>query len=136
MKREIKEIELSKAKQESQKADLEYNLRAAEYNVEIIKNQLENVNTEMELMKAQSERQSKTFGVLKQAYARLRHDVEYYKKGKKPPMRNKSQNRRGADGLHHTPSKSGKKGGNHTNRSLLSISASSAFNLPMETSDF
>ena len=38
LKKEIRELELSKAKQESQKAELEYNLRAAEYNVEIIKN--------------------------------------------------------------------------------------------------
>ena len=52
LKKEIRELELSKARQESQKAELEYNLRAAEYNVEIIKNQLENVNTETALMKA------------------------------------------------------------------------------------
>jgi len=52
LKKEIRELELSKARQESQKAELEYNLRAGEYNVEIIKNQLENVNTETALMKA------------------------------------------------------------------------------------
>ena len=52
MKREIKEIEMNKAKTDSQKAEIEYNCRAAEYNVEILKNQLENVNTEMLLVKA------------------------------------------------------------------------------------
>ena len=56
LKKDIRDLELSKAKQESQKAEIEYNLRAAEYNVEIIKNQLENVNTETALMKAQHEK--------------------------------------------------------------------------------
>ena len=53
LKREIRDLENAKAKQESQKAELEYGLRAKEFNVEIIKNQLENVNTEMALEKAQ-----------------------------------------------------------------------------------
>ena len=55
MKREIGELELSKVKQEAQREELKYNLRAAEINVDIIKNQLENVNTETALMKAQHE---------------------------------------------------------------------------------
>jgi hypothetical protein len=42
---------LEKKKLESQKADIEYNLRACEYNVEILKNQNENLNTELELIK-------------------------------------------------------------------------------------
>lgn len=38
LKDEIKSLDLEKSKQESIKAELEYNLRAAEYNVEILKN--------------------------------------------------------------------------------------------------
>ena len=38
LKKEIKDLEDAKAKQESQKAELEYGLRAKEFNVEIIKN--------------------------------------------------------------------------------------------------
>jgi len=38
LKKEIRELELNKARHESQKAELEYNLRAKDYNVEIIKN--------------------------------------------------------------------------------------------------
>ncbi len=45
-------MDLNKARYESQKAELEYNLRAKDYNVEIIKNQLENVNTEIEIERA------------------------------------------------------------------------------------
>lgn len=52
LKKEIRELELSKARQESQRTELEYNLRAKDYNVEIIKNQLENVNTEVALERA------------------------------------------------------------------------------------
>ena len=56
LKKEIEQFERSKSVQESQRTDLEYNLRAAEYNVEILKNQLENVNTETALMKAQHDK--------------------------------------------------------------------------------
>jgi len=52
LKKEVRELELAKAHHESQRAELEYNLRAKEYNVEIIKNQLENVNTEIALERA------------------------------------------------------------------------------------
>ena len=52
LRKDIRELELAKKRQESQKAELEYNLRAAEYNVEIIKNQLDNVNTEASIEKA------------------------------------------------------------------------------------
>lgn len=47
---------LEKKKIESQKADLEYSLRACEYNVEILKNQSENLNTELELVKKQCDK--------------------------------------------------------------------------------
>ena len=100
---EVGQLELSKAKFESEKADLEYNLRAAEYNVEIIKNQLENVNTEMSLVKAQNDKQSKTISMLKQSYHRLRSDLEYQKgqkDGKKGGKRQRS--------LNQTPNGSGK----------------------------
>ena len=90
LKREVKEIEMNKAKQEQQKAEIEYNMRAAEYNVEIIKNQLENVNTEMLLVKAQNDKVTKSFNILKTSYQRLKGDIEYYKKGKNPPRRQKS----------------------------------------------
>lgn len=49
LKKEIRELELAKVQQESQKAELEYNLRAKDYNVDIIRNQLENLNTEIAL---------------------------------------------------------------------------------------
>ena len=91
LKREIKEIEMNKANQERQKAEIEYNCRAAEYNVEILKNQLENVNTEMLLLKAKNEKVTKSFGYLRQSYIRLKDDVAYYKKGKNPPRRGRSQ---------------------------------------------
>ena len=91
LKREIKEIEMNKANQECQKAEIEYNCRAAEYNVEILKNQLENVNTEMLLLKAKNEKVTKSFGYLRQSYIRLKDDVSYYKKGKNPPRRGRSQ---------------------------------------------
>ena len=83
---------MNKAKQESQKAEIEYNCRAAEYNVEILKNQLENITTEMQLVKAQNEKVNKSFNILKQSYQRMKGDIEYYKKGKNPPRRQKSQN--------------------------------------------
>ena len=94
LKMEVKELELNKAKFESEKADLEYNLRAAEYNVEIIKNQLENVNTEMALVKAQNEKQAKTTTVLRQAYHRMKSDLEYQRSGsgKKGGKRQRSLN--------------------------------------------
>ena len=79
---------MSKARQESQRAELEYNLRAGEYNVEIIKNQLENVNTETALMKAQSDKVQKSFNYLKLAYNRLKGDQEHgNRKGRKSSSR-------------------------------------------------
>mmetsp|Transcript_20952 Transcript_20952/g.25744 ORF Transcript_20952/g.25744 Transcript_20952/m.25744 type:complete len:257 (-) Transcript_20952:1536-2306(-) len=83
LKKEIRELELSKARQESQRTELEYNLRAKDYNVEIIKNQLENVNTEVALERAQHEKVLKSFNCLKVAYARLKGDQEHSRKGRK-----------------------------------------------------
>lgn len=101
LKFEIRELEMKKAKHESEKADLEYNMRAAEYNVEIIKNQLENVNTEMALVKAQNEKQARTFTMLKHSYQRMKNDLEYQKQGsKKGPKKQRS--------LNATPSAGGK----------------------------
>lgn len=47
MKSEVVQIEKDKKSQDTQRNDLEYNLRASEYNVEILKNQNENLNTEL-----------------------------------------------------------------------------------------
>ena len=82
LKKEIRELELAKARQESQRNELEYNLRAKDYNVDIIKNQLENVNTEIALERAQHEKILKSFNCLKVAYARLKGDHEH-KRGRK-----------------------------------------------------
>jgi len=38
LREDIKQLEMEKSRQESIKAEMEYNLRAAEYNVEILKN--------------------------------------------------------------------------------------------------
>ena len=51
----------------------------------------ENVNTEMLLLKAKNEKVTKSFGYLRQSYIRLKDDVAYYKKGKNPPRRGRSQ---------------------------------------------
>lgn len=47
LKSEVAQIEKDKKSQDTQRNDLEYNLRASEYNVEILKNQNENLNTEL-----------------------------------------------------------------------------------------
>ncbi len=46
LREELKQLAVEKSKQESVKAELEYNHRASEYNVEILKNQIENLNNE------------------------------------------------------------------------------------------
>ena len=38
LREEIKQLEMQKSRQESVRAEIEYNHRAAEYNVEILKN--------------------------------------------------------------------------------------------------
>lgn len=129
LKKEIRELELNKARHESQKAELEYNLRAKDYNVEIIKNQLENVNTEVDIERAQHEKVKNSFNCLKMAYARLRGDKEH-KKGRKS-----SKSRAGKSQL-TTPNYNG--GASELNKSvnmhalqssaLLDISGLSAFN--------
>lgn len=93
LKKEIRDLEDAKAKQESQKAELEYGLRAKEFNVEIIKNQLENVNTEMALEKAQQEKLQRSFNYLKMAYNRLKGDKDHQskKERKSTSRRQKSQ---------------------------------------------
>lgn len=80
LKEEIKQLDLEKTKQESIKAELEYNLRAAEYNVEILKNQIENLNNELVLMKKQNEKQKKTIEILRSTNQRSQIDLEHYKR--------------------------------------------------------
>ena len=45
----------------------------------------------MLLLKAKNEKVTKSFGYLRQSYLRLKDDVAYYKKGKQPPRRGRSQ---------------------------------------------
>ena len=122
LKQEMKEFEMTKAKLESQKAEVEYNQRTAEYNVEIIKNQYENVTTEMLLTKAHNEKISKSFNILKQSYSRMKEDIEYFKKGKVPPRRQKSQ--------HHTPRATSKS--KKSKKSNMNISDASSFMINTE----
>ena len=82
---ELKALETMLEEQNQNKADLEYSLRASEYNVEILKNQLENVNTEHQLLNKQSEKQQKQVQALRQITQTLKHDIAFYKKGKRPP---------------------------------------------------
>ena len=127
LKKEVRELELAKAHHESQRAELEYNLRAKEYNVEIIKNQLENVNTEIALERAQHEKVLKSFNYLKLAYGRLKGDQEH--KSRAPRKRSRAQKSQLT-----TPNNNGeatelnKSGFNMINTSaLLDISGLSAF---------
>ena len=78
LKKDIRELELSKARQESQKAELEYNQRAAEYNVEIIKQELESIKTETALEKAQHEKTKKSFNCLKVMLKQLKGEKEHH----------------------------------------------------------
>ena len=129
LKKEIRELELSKARQESQKAELEYNLRAAEYNVEIIKNQMENVNTETALMKAQHEKVQKSFNYLKIAYNRIKGeaDTDTRKKAKRAGSRKQKSQLTTPNGC-HMGDKSDFKTVNGL--SMLDISGASAFVVP------
>ena len=129
LKKEIREMELNKARHESQKAEIEYNLRAKDYNVEIIKNQLENVNTEIEIERAQHEKVKKSFNYLKMAYARMKGEKEH-KKGRKI-----SKSRIGKSSQLTTPNELGaselNKSANMRNlesSAILDISGLSAFN--------
>lgn len=89
LKSEIGDLEAKCQRHEQLKVDLEYNLRAAEYNVEILKNQLDNVYTEQMLMKKQNEKQQSQISAVRQVNQRIRQDMEYLKKGKRPPARPK-----------------------------------------------
>ena len=55
LKKDIRESDLEKKRLESNKAEIQYNLRDSEYNVEILKNKNENLNIEMSLVKRQLE---------------------------------------------------------------------------------
>ena len=65
LKKDIRESDLEKKRLESNKAEIQYNLRDSEYNVEILKNKNENLNIEMSLVKRQLEKQKKFSQALK-----------------------------------------------------------------------
>ena len=46
----------------------------------------------MQLTKAHNDKIQKSFNILKQSYGRMKEDMEYFKKGKVPPRRQKSAN--------------------------------------------
>lgn len=75
LKKDIRESDLEKKRLESNKAEIQYNLRDSEYNVEILKNKNENLNIEMSLVKRQLEKQKKFSQALKQKNERLTLDL-------------------------------------------------------------
>ena len=75
LKKDIRESDLEKKRLESNKAEIQYNLRDSEYNVEILKNKNENLNIEMSLVKRQLEKQKKFSQALKQKNERLTRDL-------------------------------------------------------------
>lgn len=64
-------------------------MRSSEYNVEILKNKLEQVNEEQMLLQRLSEKQQTHLSAVRSLNQRLRHDIEYLRKGKKPPKQPK-----------------------------------------------
>lgn len=94
--------------------------------MEILKNQLEAVNTETELIKAQQDKEKKTFSCLKMAYNRLKSENEYFRKGKKQGKRQKSQL---AQTPMQTPNGQPQPTSDNKNSTLLDISGASAFQI-------
>lgn len=80
LKEEVKQLEMERSRQESMRAEYEYNNRASEYNVEILKNQIENLNNENILFRQQNDKQKKSIEVMRSTNERMSQDLEYYKK--------------------------------------------------------
>jgi uncharacterized coiled-coil protein SlyX len=76
----VKQLEVEKSRQESLRAELEYNCRASEFNVELMKNQIENLNNEIALMRKQNEKQKKSIDIIRSTNDRLNQDLDHYKK--------------------------------------------------------
>lgn len=80
LKEEVKQLEMERSRQESVRAEYEYNNRASEYNVEILKNQIENLNNENILFRQQNDKQKKSIEVMRSTNERMCQDLDYYKK--------------------------------------------------------
>jgi chromosome segregation ATPase len=90
MKDEIQQLEVSKSKVESTKAELDYNLRAQEYNVTLLKNQIENLTTEMTILKKQADKANQKVNFYKSNNDRMQTEMDQQKGRNGSQQRNKS----------------------------------------------
>lgn len=85
LKRDLSMGEQKSVSLSAQKDQLDYSLKAALHNVEILKNRLEDIQSEQLLLQNLAEKQKKHLCAVRQLNQRMRTDLDYLKKGKKPP---------------------------------------------------